>query len=297
MEHDPSIDAQTWEQRGIRARDAGQHAEAEACFTQAVSHSERPLSWLGLALSQIDLNRTDDAVHSLRKAQALSPKSGVVGHLLASLTGEATLRAPDTYVTWLFNTYADSFDNHLTRLGYQGPHMLHQLAERAEWPLQPTAHILDLGCGTGLSGIPFRPYAQQLDGIDLAPRMLEQARNRGIYDTLHHAEAHAALTAMPAASYDTILAADMLIYIGDMAAIFQEVARVLKPGGNFLFTVETGTTSFALASTGRYTHADAYVQRCASEWLQLADHLDGVLRVEAGLATPSRAYRFVKTVN
>ncbi|MEK9969798.1 MAG: methyltransferase domain-containing protein [Ferrovibrio sp.] len=289
------MDAACSEQRGIRARDAGQHAEAEGHFAMAVLHApDRSLSWLGLALSQIDLNRPDEAVTSLRRAQELSPQSAVVSHLIDSLNGNATTRAPDGYVNWLFNTYAPGFDKHLARLGYQGPGMLHQLAQRAGWTADGSRSLLDLGCGTGLSGLPFKPYASRLEGIDLSLSMLAQADRRGIYDELRHGEIHAVLGEMPVAGYDAVIAGDTLIYIGNLSELFRLVADRLKAGGSFLFTVETGSEGFSLASTGRYQQSDAYLRSCAEGLFEVADRIDAMIRVEAGQFTPARAYRFTK---
>lgn len=294
----PALSAAYWEQCGIEARDAGQHAQAEIHFAKAIGFEERPLSWLGLALSQMELQRSDAAIESLRQAKRLSPGSGVVTHLLDTLTGGNPHRAPDGYVSWLFNTYAPRFDNHLASLAYQGPDMLRQLAEKAGWPADRRLDILDVGCGTGLSGVPFRPCAARLDGIDLAPRMLEQALRRGIYDQLHHGEAHDILQKLPAAAYDLVIAADTLIYIGDVSALFPLVEKVLKPGGSFLVTVETGSdedAGYSLTGSGRYSHTDAYLLRCAGTGMTCRDRLDASIRIEAGRFTPARAYRFEKT--
>lgn len=296
MQQDPSLQAIHWEQRGINARDAGRHAEAEEHFARAVQQApNRPISWLGLALSQIDQQRASEAIASLYRARDLSPQSGVVNHLLNSLSGKTSKRAPEGYVVWLFNTYAANFDNHLARLAYQGPEMLRQLAVRADWCEDKSRAILDIGCGTGLSGQPFLPYASRLDGIDLSPGMLNQARRRGIYDDLHHGEAHAVLGAMPSGIYDTALAADTLIYIGDVAELFRLVADRLKRGGSFLFTVETGEHGFALTPSGRYSQADAYLRNCAAGLFDCTDSIAGTIRVEAGQFTPARAYRLIRT--
>lgn len=295
MDHDRSATAISAEQRGILAREAGQHAEAEGHFAHAVLHApDRPLSWLGLALSQIDLNRPDEAVTSLRRAQKLSPQSGVISHLIDSLIGNTTTRAPDSYVNWLFSTYAPGFEKHLARLGYQGPNMLLQLAQRAGWAADGSRSILDLGCGTGLSGQPFTPYASRLEGIDLSLGMLGQAQRRGIYADLHHGEIHAVLGAMSAAGHDAVIAGDTLIYIGDVSELFRLVADHLKPGGSFLFTVETGSEAFSLSSTGRYQHSDAYLTSCSEGLFEVADRIDAMIRVEAGQFTPARAYRLTR---
>ncbi len=296
MQHDIALNAVGWQQRGVQARDAGRHAEAISCFERALALSDGALSWLGMALSQIDLKQTEAALRSLRRALGLAPQSGVVRHLLAALSGENTARAPNGYVAWLFNGYASDFDNHLARLGYRGPEMLHDLASRA-W--QPAAQfkILDLGCGTGLSGVPFRSYAEQLDGIDLAAGMIAQAERRGIYDSLTLGEIHVALDALPAGRYDILLAADTLIYIGDVAELFRKAARVLGPGGSFLFTVETGKagSAFTLTRTGRYSHAEDYLRDCSKGLFGMANTRDGMIRVEDGRFIEGRAYRLVKT--
>ena len=44
--------------------------------------------------------------------------------------------------------------------------------------------ILDLGCGTGLSGAAFKDLAAKLHGVDLSPAMIEKSRAREIYDRL-----------------------------------------------------------------------------------------------------------------
>src|SRR3546814_9485717 len=77
--------------------------------------------------------------------------------------------------------------------------MLRDLAARA-WQPQAQFRILDLGCGTGLSGVPFRSYASRLDGIDLASGMIENAARRGSYDTLTQGEIHEGLDALPLGS-------------------------------------------------------------------------------------------------
>ena len=42
-----------------------------------------------------------------------------------------------------------------------------------------------------------------------------------------------------AAKYDLVLAADVFVYVNDLAAVLADVARVLAPRGMLAFTVET----------------------------------------------------------
>lgn len=297
MQHPVEIDHIRWEQRGIHALEAGRHAEAESCFAKAVIQADSALSWLGLAMSQIELKRNAAAIESLQRARQLAPQSGVIGHLLASLQGSKPERAPDTFVNWLFNSRAPHFDNHLSRLAYRGPEMLRQLAVNAGWPTDAGRNIVDLGCGTGLSGVPFRPYAGKLDGVDMVPGMLQQADRRGIYDSLYQSELHAALKTFADNAYDVALAADTLIYIGKLDDLFTELGRILAPGGTFMLTTELGApgSGYILLPTGRYSHAEDYLLACADKRFHLADRVDGCIRVEDGRMTAGCAYRFTKS--
>lgn len=298
METTLSIDAAEWERRGIEADSNGRHAEAEQCFNQAVAlDPDRSISWVGLAFSLINQRRMDDAVASLQRAHAARPACGIVGHLLNAMTGTTSQRAPNDYVAFVFNGYAGTFDSHLASLKYRGPQMLAALAQRAGWAADGSRQIIDLGCGTGLSGLPFRAYAAQLEGADLSAGMLQQAVNRGIYNHLWHGEIHAVLRELPPISYDAVLAADTLIYIGDVAELFRLVHAVLRPGGEFLFTTEIGTGGFLLTRSGRYQHDQDYLLGCATGLFTPADSLDTPIRTEAGQAQPGRAYRFVKAVS
>lgn len=69
----------------------------------------------------------------------------------------------------------------------------------------PTDHrrILDAGCGTGLCGPLLRPFASHLTGVDLSPRMVEKAHDRGSYDTLEVTELSAFMATLFMA-YDVI---------------------------------------------------------------------------------------------
>lgn len=296
MQHPVELNPIRWEQWGIYALEAGWHAEAEDCFAKAATQADSVLSWLGLAMSQINLKRNVAAIESLQRARQLAPQSGVISHLLASLEGSKPERAPETYVNWLFNSQAAHFDSRLSSLAYRGPEMLKQLAVNAGWNADASRRIVDLGCGTGLSGVPFRPYAARLDGIDMVPGMLRQAERRGIYDSLQQSELHVALKTFADNACDVALAADTLIYVGKLDDLFTELDRVLAPGGSFMFTTEFGVagSGYTLLPTGRYSHAEDYLLACAGDHFRMEDRVDGCIRVEDGRMTAGCAYRFTK---
>jgi SAM-dependent methyltransferase len=106
----------------------------------------------------------------------------------------------------------------------------------------PQGRGLDLGCGDGLllrrifTQIGSRPMV----GVDLDPRETAAAAESGVYETVHTGSA--AAIPEPDASFDFVFSNSVLEHIPDLAPVLGEVARILKPGGIFLFTVPS--TSF-----------------------------------------------------
>ena len=126
--------------------------------------------------------------------------------------------------------------------------------------------MLDLGCGTGLCGMPFRDIVKRLTGVDLSPRMIRKARERGIYDELLLGDLLTPLQGRDA-RYDLIVAADVFIYVGDLSAIFAACKIALRPGGLFAFSTEheADAPSYVLRTSGRYAHPTEYIRTQAHE--------------------------------
>jgi predicted TPR repeat methyltransferase len=185
-------------------------------------------------------------------------------------------------VTSLFDRYADRFDAHLKeKLNYRAPEMLAQTI--APYLPERPLNVLDLGCGTGLCGPLLRPYAARLAGVDLSPAMIEKARERNIYDDLQVGDLVDAMQKLPQPA-DLLVAADVLIYIGDLAPTFEAAAKSLRAGGIFAFSVEAneGERFHLVHRTRRYTHAKSYLERLAQIYGFEEKHLGPVtLRTDA----------------
>jgi predicted TPR repeat methyltransferase len=150
--------------------------------------------------------------------------------------------------------------------------------------------MLDLGCGTGLAGAAFRAEVDRLAGVDLSAAMLEEARRKGIYDRLAEGDLIAYLEAEAAGRprHDLVVAADVLVYLPDLAPVAVAVARVLLPGGLFVFTVETHDgEGVLLRATLRYAHGASHV-RCAiaDAGLELSYLGEVATRSEKGVPVP-----------
>jgi SAM-dependent methyltransferase len=95
---------------------------------------------------------------------------------------------------------------------------------------------LDLGCGDGeLAAVMLSGAGLRWTGLDIDAHDAELARRRGFHDAVHVAPA----SRIPEgdASFDLVFANSSLEHMDDLEGVLAEVARVLKPGGRFVFTV------------------------------------------------------------
>ncbi len=207
--------------------------------------------------------------------------------LLAALGQGATPdRAPAAYVRDLFDQFAPRFEAELTgRLAYRTPEALAEVLREAGVP--GGLRVLDLGCGTGLSGAALAPFAARLEGLDLSPRMLAAARDRGLYAALHEAELVAWLPARPA-GFDLVAAADVLNYLGDLAPAFAAMHGALAPGGWLGFSIEAGAVApYQLGEAMRFRHHPDHVATlAAAAGFTEVTRREVTLRTEKGAPVP-----------
>jgi predicted TPR repeat methyltransferase len=229
---------------------------------------DQPEAWLALAHARREAG-AEGAAEAAQRALACPAISPVLAaqarFLLAALgRGEAPDRAPATYVRDLFDQYAARFDADLEgRLAYRTPTLLADLLAAQGIAPDSSRRVLDLGCGTGLSGLALKPFAKRLVGVDLSPRMLAEARRRGIYQALDEADLMSWLPRHRSA-FDLIVAADVLNYLGDLRPALAAVAGASVRGGVVAFSIEAGTrTPFELGPGLRYRHDPDHVAELA----------------------------------
>jgi phosphatidylethanolamine/phosphatidyl-N-methylethanolamine N-methyltransferase len=110
--------------------------------------------------------------------------------------------------------------------------------------------VLDVGIGTGLE-LPLFSPGQRVVGIDLAEPMLRRAQmkaGRGIGPVDGLCVMDAARLAFPDASFDAAVAPYVLSVVPDPAAMLNEIARVVKPGGDVVLVNHFGAERGAVAS-------------------------------------------------
>ena len=233
----------------------------------------------------------DAAALAYAEVLALDPDDhgGAAVRLASMKRGAVPLRAPEAYVTTLFDQHADVFDKVLVEdLGYHVPMLLRQrLIELGETSFE---RMLDLGCGTGLTGGALEDMVDDATGIDLAENMVEIAHEKGLYDTLYVADAVDYLEDNDDDPFDLVAATDVLPYLGELEPLFEAVAKNALPGALFCFSSETLPDAefegrpYTVGGFQRFAHQLDYVQTAlAAAGFSCLEHGGIIVRHEQGL--------------
>jgi len=246
----------------------GDRAAAVDLLAQAVERAPAFASaWFALGEIRAQGGDRAGALDAFRGALAADPsdRHGAALHLARLGAADPAAAMTSAYVRSLFDQYAANFDRALVEgLGYRGPQMLREAlraatAARAR-PFQ-FAHVLDLGCGTGLVAEALRADCDAIVGVDLSPAMAAAARRKGLYAEVLVGDLLDFLAAQPECSCDLIVAGDVFVYLVDLAPVCRAVARALAPDGLFAFTVESHAgTGVVLGERLRYAHGAAHVR-------------------------------------
>jgi predicted TPR repeat methyltransferase len=268
---------------------------AESAARRAVKLSPENVSaWTQLGQILAVKGEAADAAAAYRRALAVEPGNAVAAFFLAALDAGgdenqgAPVIAPPEYVRALFDGFAERFDASLVgSLKYQAPELMGRMfaerhARRGDAPAKALT-MLDAGCGTGLCGQWMAGYRGRLIGVDLSGGMIAKAQARAVYDELIVGEVVEELKKRPEA-LDLIVAADLLVYIGDLSRLFGAAAGALRSGGVFLLSVEAcADADFMLLPTQRFAHSLDYLRRLAdANGLNVQAVQEAVIRLDKG---------------
>jgi predicted TPR repeat methyltransferase len=249
--------------------------------------------WFALGELREELNQHTAAIDAYRRACEADKddKHGAKLRLIR-LGVESLAEMSPAYVRSLFDQYAPKFEAALVGdLNYRGPEILLKSVLAARHAAQRPAFFkraIDLGCGTGLAGRAFASIVDVIDGFDLSPGMIERAQSIGIYHRLEVVDMVQALSNEPDVSADLILAADAVVYLGDLVPLLNAASRVLAPNGLLAFTVEAHSGErFVLGAGLRYTHGEAYLRKAIDEvGLKLGELSSVSTRTDGGKSVP-----------
>jgi len=292
--------AEAYHNLGVLLTGQKRHREAILCYFTVLSlEPARTDDRRLLAIAYCEIGQRDKAIEIFEKWIKDDPESPVANHMLAAVSGHnVPARASDAYVELSFDGFADSFERKLEQLSYRAPSLVAAAVKSSGLEAAGTLDVLDAGCGTGLCGPLVKPYARRLVGVDLSTGMLTKAQQKLVYDQLvkdeltHYLEARRQM-------FDLILSADTLVYFGALVEVVAAANGALRPGGQFVFTLEELVAppegvEFHIETHGRYSHTQSYVERVLQHAGFTPDIAHADLRTESALPVAGLVVRATK---
>ena len=172
----------------------------------------------------------------------------------------------------LYDEWSATYEAEVAENGYATPLRVAE-ALAAALP-DRAAPVLDIGCGTGLSGVALRAAGfTAIDGADVSAQMLEQARAKDAYRSLRRIDPAAPLAGVSPGDHAAIVACGV---IGAGAAPFwllDACTEALGPGGLFALSLN----DHALADPESRAALDRWVpERAETVFEEHGDHLPGI---------------------
>jgi predicted TPR repeat methyltransferase len=253
--------------RRLLARDlnlTGRHEQAVAAYDVLLEALPADAeSLLGRAQTLMAMGQKERASRDTARLLAQDPASEEYLFWNDLAQDRMPARQPAEMVREVYDRMADLYDQRVVAgLKYKLPREV-ALQVKGLYP-DNKVNVLDLGCGTGLLGACLGRVDGAMIGVELSPKMIEQAARHGVYDRFHSVDLLDALRETPASLYDVIAALDVFIYVGDISALVPDAFRVLRAGGHFIFSCETaeeGEANIVLRPTFRYAHKASHIDQ------------------------------------
>jgi SAM-dependent methyltransferase len=125
-----------------------------------------------------------------------------------------------------------------TRAGVVAAEAIPELTE--ELRLRPGSTLLDLACGRGAYGLLVARQARaSLIGVDFSAQALAEAREQAARMGVSSASfrtGELTATGLPDASVEAVLCTDAIQFADEPAVAYDEIRRVLRPGGRVVLT-------------------------------------------------------------
>ena len=154
-------------------------------------------------------------------------------HLQSAFGANSSQEAAEVYDSW-----AEDYERRVLSWGYATPAVASWFFGRYVQPSDGAA-VLDAGAGTGMMGDVLSPLGyHDLTAIDISERMLDFARNKGLYKDLRPMELGSELD-LPTDAFTAVVATGVFTAGHAPPESFDELIRATRSGGYMIFSVRT----------------------------------------------------------
>lgn len=186
------------------------------------------------SLRQLGHLGSSDVVGGFRAWKAAGLPTAAAGETDRAGLSALSANASSADIRAYYDGWAVQYNDDLASWNYDAPTVSANLLV-AEVPAD--APVLDVGCGTGLSGMALQNAGfSEITGVDLSPTSLEIARETGAYSRLDQVDLHELPLAFEAASFGGLQCVGVLSYVPDTEKILREFCRLVANGGVVVFS-------------------------------------------------------------
>jgi ubiquinone/menaquinone biosynthesis C-methylase UbiE len=136
---------------------------------------------------------------------------------------------------WTSKGMASNYKSNTDEVGNIQDCLTDKYLETLTSRIERSAHILDLGCGTGATLLRLARLGYKIDGIDISEEMLRLIPIDEHPGKIKLYRGDVFKVGLPDNSYDALVTRWVIPHFADWPRIIGEGVRLLKPGGFFLF--------------------------------------------------------------
>jgi SAM-dependent methyltransferase len=115
-------------------------------------------------------------------------------------------------------------------------HLIHLKAYEEARRLTADRDVLDVGCNTGYGTVRLCGDARSVTGVDVSPAAIDRARTREGAEQVEFRVIDGITLPFADGSFDLVTSFQVIEHVTDTASYLREIRRVLRPGGQALFT-------------------------------------------------------------
>lgn len=151
--------------------------------------------------------------------------------------------------------YAKAIEDNFYNARYERPILFSML------PSVEGLDVLDMGCGPGVYSRELAKLGARVTAVDGSREMISMLQSTlGTAIKAYVQDLEDGLPKEQNRSFDLVISPLVIHYISDLLRLFREVARVLRPGGTFVFSTHHPMVDFKDSKSGNYFRQETLTQ-------------------------------------